>query len=72
MPLQIKVGHRYRTRSGDEVEIQRNRGKAYICCFVGFVQGVGIEFFTPEGNHRGDRYESDLDLIEELPADVPE
>ncbi len=72
MSLQIKVGHRYRTRSGDVVEIQRNRGKAYICCFVGFVQGIGIEFFTLEGNHRGDGYESELDLIEEIPAPVAE
>ena len=72
MPLQIKVGHRYRTRSGDVVEITE-RGYSETYPFLGtFITGRAgyVSSFTPSGQWiSGDFTEDDL-MFEELPAGV--
>lgn len=69
MPLEIKVGHRYRTRSGDVVEITGNDGH-YIWPFVGVNKNGEITSFAKDGTWSIGE-ESQKDLIEELPADTP-
>ena len=78
MPLEIKVGHRYRTRSGDVVEIVRGTEikdypfEARVISVSGGTRCLdegGSLFYTKTGRERfGQR--SYGDLIEELPADV--
>ena len=70
MPLEIKVGHRYRTRSGDVVEIT-GKGYSKIFPFLGTSISTGSVYsFTPGGGWlEGDATEDDL-MFEELPGDV--
>lgn len=73
MPLKIEVGKKYRTRSGDVVEIIERRTRR-ICPFVGrFITRPGyVSTFTQTGQWiDGDDTEDDL-MFEELPADAPE
>jgi hypothetical protein len=70
--LQIKVGHRYRTRSGDVVEIVGEKKythapKLYEGKFL-TRQIPSLQFYIVTG--RWGLQESEYDLIEELPADV--
>jgi hypothetical protein len=73
VPLQIEVGKRYRTRSGDVVEITSNDGHQ-IYPFTGHFVGQNESiYFTGRGGEWGlPGKESEFDLIEELPADAPE
>lgn len=72
MPLEIEVGKRYRTRSGDVVEITE-RGYSETYPFLGtFITGRAgyVSSFTPSGQWiSGDFTEDDL-MFEELPAGV--
>ena len=71
MPLEIEVGKRYRTRSGDVVEITE-RGYSETYPFLGtFITGRAgyVSSFTPAGQWVDGDFTED-DLIEELPADV--
>lgn len=69
MPLEIKVGHRYRTRSGEVVEIVGNDGHQ-IYPFTGHFVGQNESiYFTGHGEWGLPGKESEFDLIEELPDD---
>jgi hypothetical protein len=70
MPLEIEVGKRYRTRSGDVVEIIAKEKRLY-CPFVGRIEGAtgSAQTFHKNGDW-GSGYDHSFDLIEELPADV--
>lgn len=78
MPLQIKVGHRYRTRSGDVVEIVGTvnnssyplAGRVMLSYGEQYLQLGDIELFTREGRYAVQAI-TKADLIEELPADAP-
>jgi len=78
MPLEIKVGHRYRTRSGDVVEVTGTRNSPDYP-FAGLVISNTRQQYLKAGdtdawakNGRWARgAQSYADLIEELPADAP-
>jgi len=71
MPLEIKVGHRYRTRSGDVVEIVRNDGSESLP-FIGIERSPGGFVYqwlvAPDGKVPSISGTGEEDLIEELPA----
>jgi hypothetical protein len=67
MPLQIEVGKRYRTRSGDVVEAftqDKRSGEWKV------VKSNGDSYWVRENGRLFPVGESGYDLIEELPADV--
>lgn len=71
MPLKIEVGKRYRTRSGDVVEIITKEKRVY-CPFIGRIEGATELAHTfHENGDWANGYDHPLDLIEELPADAP-
>lgn len=67
MPLQIEVGKRYRTRSGDVVEITKDDGHA-IWPFNGIVKSTGHESCWGKQGQWVYGEANNFDLIEELPA----
>ena len=68
MPLEIKVGHRYRTRSGDVVEItEKDNHPVYP--FTGVYVGKNKSiYFRDNGKWGANDSDHDYDLTEELPA----
>jgi len=69
MPLQIEVGKKYRTRSGDVVEIV-GEDSHHECPFLGrFVDKKMSRFFPTNGKWGSPQSEQPFDLIEELPDD---
>ena len=70
MPLEIKVGHSYRTRSGDVVEIlEDGYSKTYPFLGRSTTRPHYVTSFTLSGQWvDGDATEDDL-MFEELPAD---
>ena len=69
MPLEIKVSHRYRTRSGDVVEIIGDNYSDTHPYLGRFINRQYTTSFTAGGGWLIGE-ESENDLIEELPADV--
>jgi len=73
MPLQIEVGKKYRTRSGDVVEII-GKDNHPIYPFTGVYVGKNKSIYFRDNGKWGisNSDDHDYDLIEELPADAPE